>query len=203
MADTIKDKSTANHNNETLSIYTMVLNRLPILADTLENQNLLSSFILEVMAVLNKCLNKPTEQFAIEIHYSIVEQSLIADLTSLQVLLVAALEATGGNATAGTEPLTTFLKKAKAGSVEVEFGPFSLKENATLAMSGETLFRYLKNNAINKAAQLGCLIDIDDSGSLNYLTLDSGTPFIFHSGCSRGTGETLEIIERNYGTVRE
>lgn len=169
MADELKDKATADHRNDSLSIYTMVLNRLPIIADTEANCTLISSFILEVMHFMNNCFKLEDSEIGLEINYSVMQQSIIADLVCLQVLLVAALETTGGNSTSGTEAMNTFLKKAKAGSVEVEFGPFDTKNNATLAMGADSYFRMFKKNAINKSAQLGCLIDIDDEASVMFL----------------------------------
>lgn len=197
MAEEIKVKGTADHNNSDLSIYTMVLNRLPIIEDSESNQDLISSFILEVMHVMETCFNQGSEKIGIESNYSILQQSVIADLTCLQILMIAAIETTGGNATDGSEALTTFLKKAKAGSVEVEFGPIDLKNNATLAMSAETYFKFFKRNAINKASQLGCLIDITDEASIMFLVDNTiRKPFIV-VGCNSKVygGET--IPERN------
>ena len=197
MPTDLTKKSEADHNDLELSIYTMVLNRMPFLADNLTNQTLVSNFILEVMIVLEKCFEVgklDPSKIGVEANYSILMQSIVADITCLQILLVSALEATAGNATAGTEPVNTFLKKAKAGSVEVEFGPFSLKENATLAMSGEMMYRYFTKNAINKAAQLGCNIEICDDCSIKYLNDDFiAKPFVVMSHC---TGYSTTVIER-------
>lgn len=192
----ILEKSTAVHTSPELSIFKMVLNRLPIIADTPENRTLISNFILEIMVQLNKCLKKEDSQVGIESNYTLIEQSIIADLTSLNILMVAAIESTGGNATSGAEAVNTFLKKAKAGSVEVEFGPFSLKDNPTLATGLDSMYKFFKNNAINKAGQIGCMIDITDDFSIKFLMDDTIIkPFIIVGDCGcGGSGET--IIER-------
>ena len=187
MANDLTIKSEAVHRDNELTILTMVLNRMPFIADNPENRLLISNFILEVMIVLEKCLQigKDDEtKIGVESNYTILMQSMIADLVTLQILLVSAMEATAGNAATETEALNTFLKRAKAGSVEVEFGPFSLKDNATLAMSGEQFFKYYKKSAINKAAQIGCSIDICDDCSIKYIE-DSyiAKPFIVMSNC--------------------
>lgn len=173
----------------------MILNRLPILDDTPGNQTLCSNFILESMEQLEPCFkigkDDPT-LVGLEVNYSITQQSIIADLVCLNILMIAAIESSGGNATDGTEALTTFLKKAKAGSVEVEWGPFDLKSNATLAMSAQSYFDYFKRNAKNKAMQLGCMIDICDDCSLKFLTQDVGLPFLHVGDCGCGNnGATI------------
>lgn len=194
MGEEIKIKSTSDHRNEDLTVYTMVLNRLPIIADTPENQDLISTFILETMFIMNFCFKIEEDQIGLESNYNIIQQSILADLTCLQILLIAAIETTGGNATDSSEPVTTFLKNAKAGSVEVEFGPIDIKNHATLAMGADAYFKFFKKNAINKSAQLGCLIDIDDEASVNILHDDFiKLPFRVVS-CDRNYRE--RIIER-------
>ncbi len=139
----------------------------------------------------------PNNVIGVEANYSVIQQSIIADLTCLQMFLVAASEAVGGNAADSTEALNTFLSRAKAGSVEVEFEAFSLKDNPTMAMSGAQLFAYFKRNAINKAAQLGCMIDICDDCSIKFLVDQSiKKPLIVINGCGTSNSSKETIYER-------
>lgn len=199
----INDKTSADHTSSTLAIWTMVRNRLPFVADTVGNQTLVSNFILEIMHQLELCFQIGADDPAdigIEANYTVLQQSIIADVVAIQMLIVAGAEAAGGNADEATEAVNTFLKKAKAGSVEVEFGPFEINKHASFAMSGIQLMAYLKRNAINKAAQIDCIIDICDDCSLKFLNDNVIIPpfnvveYVDNS-INNGSAETLPIID--------
>jgi len=165
-----------DHNTE-LPVYRMVLNRLPFVVDTPSNVTLLSHFTLEVMNELEPCFKARIvpETGAVvysrvgnEEHYSVLQRSVIADIVAMYILLLKATETSGGSTAEGAAaPLSTFLKKAKAGSVEVEYDQFKLKDSTILAIGNEDLLGQLKAGAVRKAAQLGCIIDICDDCSIN------------------------------------
>lgn len=199
----INDKTTADHRDATLAIWTMVRNRLPFIADTAGNQTLVSNFILEIMHQMELCFQigaTDASLIGVESNYSVLQQSIVADVVSIQMLMMAGAEATGGNADGAIEAVNTFLKRAKAGSVEVEFGPFEIDKHASFAMSGIQLMAYLKRNAVNKAAQIDCMIDICDDCSLKFLNDNVIIPpfsveSYIYSDDNNGSGETLPIIE--------
>ena len=167
-----------NHNTEDLTVYQMVLNRLPFLVDNTGNKKLLSHFTLEVMNELEPCFrvrfNPDTnaEQFTRvgdEQFYSVLQRSVVADIVSMYIVLLKATETSAGDADTGVTASPTFMSKVKAGSVEVEYDQFKLKDSTLMAIETEALLSTFKKNAIRKAGQLGCVIDICDDCSINLL----------------------------------
>lgn len=189
----IDQKSTANHRNDELSIYTMVLNRLPILNDDDTNKLLVTQFTTEIMHELNVCIEKEEADIGIEANYSVIQQSIIADLVCCYLLISTFAQNMNGGVTDTTTGETsggnTFLKKAKAGSVEAEFDYLSVKDSAALLTTGPALLDSFKRSAIKKAASIGCIIDVCDDCSITVQGLSTpSTPFIVVSsnncGCS-------------------
>src|SRR5690606_22063067 len=117
--ENIDDKTQANHIDATLSIYTMVLNRLPILTDNDANKLLISNFILEIMYELNHCFKIEDAAIGIEANYSVIQQSIIADIVSVYILIsIFAQNMSGGTTdieTGETSGGNNALTKAKAG----------------------------------------------------------------------------------------
>lgn len=190
MIEGIEDKQTANHQSDALSIYTMVLNRLPILNDDDVNKLLISNFTLEIMHEVNGCIALPIEEVGVEASYSIIQQSIIADLVCCYLLISTfAQNMNGGQTDADGNQVggNTFLEEAKAGSVEVKFGQLSVKDSAALITTGPALLNSFKRSAIKKAASIGCVIDVCDDCSIKItenVTIDK--PFIVTSsncGC--------------------
>ena len=97
-----------------------------------------------------------------------MQRAIVADIVAMYLLLLKATESTAGDST-GTAPLTTFLKKAKAGSVEVEYDQMKIKDSNLIALDTEGLLSQFKNAAIRKAGQLGCIIDINEEGAIEFL----------------------------------
>lgn len=173
-----------------LLIYNMVRNRLPSIADTPTNQGLLSNFTWELMNQLEVCFKVATDGGTItedlsrigqEENYSAIQQSIIADLVAVLVLLMNASSAAGGSSSSSTG---TFLKKAKAGSVEVEYDQLDSGTINASTIGSENLLNFYKKAAINKAGQLGCVIEICDDCSFN-ISLAGTTdvvPFITFPG---------------------
>lgn len=175
-----------NHSTAAYSIYQMVLNRLMFMADTPANEQLISSFTYEVMTQLNICFKLDEADIGDETKYTVLQKSIIADIVCLYILFMQAAGVAGGiggNAPTGA----TFISKAKAGSVEVEYSQFNIKTGSSLAMDGTALISFYKKQAINKAAALGCTIDICDdcSMSASLIYQNNVNPFIVYpaSGC--------------------
>lgn len=159
---------------DAMLIYKMVRNRLPFIADNVANTTLLSNYTWEVMHQIEVCFKiaeqeSPNNVVGLEGNYSALQQSIIADLVAVYVLLMQAAggyDFTSGGGGGSSAP-ATYIKKAKAGSAEVEYDQFDTSKSTTsTAIGSKSLLEYFKKNAINKAAQNGCIIEICDDCSL-------------------------------------
>jgi hypothetical protein len=123
--------------------------------------------------------------------YNVVMRTILADLVAVQILILVGLGVDFTSTVEGTlvqsKGLTTFVKKAKAGSAEVEYEQFDLKKDtASSLMSSTSLLDFYKFQAIRKAHSLGCIIDINTDGALAvslYLDNTVLVPFISIGGC--------------------
>lgn len=163
-----------NHNNPDLTIYEMVRNRLPFLEDTVPNQTILSTFTLEAMHQLETCFKvrfvDNTEDWlrvGDEANYSVIQKSIIADVVAVYVLGFTA--AFNANPPAGSAALGTFLKKAKAGSAEVEYDQFDVKKTSVMYLKAEDLMSTYRKSAISKGLQIGCYFDLCDDCTIQWL----------------------------------
>lgn len=183
-----------DHRQTELSIYTMVRNRLPWVKDTPENKQVISNFTLEIMYQLNACFKVDDDKIGNEKNYTIVMQSIIADVICIFMLMSAlsgALsignEESTGDESGGTTQNGTYLKAAKAGSVEVEYEEYSSGSGssstsyASLKLKAPELISMLKSDAMSKAGSMGCYLNIFDDGSLSV-------------GCTCGNGP-FRVIE--------
>jgi len=114
-----------------------------------------------------------------EAAYTVAQKSLLADLVAIQALFILAAggslgEETGGEEGGATLPEGTYLKMAKAGSVQVEFG----KDAGSSTAAGEeassdilqgtsALMSRLKQAAIRKGHNMGLIIDINGDSPLS------------------------------------
>lgn len=185
-----------------LSITDMVYTRLPFLIESVNNDEIISGFIIEVMSELEVCFKKGLNEFEgedwDENQYNLTQKSIIADLVCVYILMLKMLSNVGGSgATEGSEEVAPakFLKSAKAGSVEVEWEQFDLNK-ASLALSGKSFLESYKKSAARKAASLGCLIDItDEYGVMIQDALDTTTlPFriVHFQSCGWGNDDIVE-----------
>lgn len=154
-----------------IPIIKMVLNRLPFLQDTEGNRAILSQFIYEVMGELEPCfkidLDLPEgdeSRIGDEQYYNVAQRGVIADIVAYYMILLAMGAATGGTgedeAAAGT-----YLKRAKAGSVEVEYAQFDTKTGSLgFLSSGDKLIEMFLNSAVRKAYAMGCILAITPDG---------------------------------------
>lgn len=104
---------------------------------------------------LYACLGIPEADKNDETAYPFKATMLIGHLISLELVNSGAL-ASSSSASAGD----TFLKKAKAGSVEAEFG--LLSDSKTSRMGIDSLYGTTLNKARGLASDLGCWVDILD-----------------------------------------
>lgn len=160
-----------DHNTLDLSIFKMVLNRLPFVEDTPNNRKVLSEYTLEVMNDLEGCFKVgvvddiPVEgRVGVETYYSVFQKSIISDILATNILVNKAISNVGGNnQTLPIEEVeTTYLKKVKAGSVEVEYDQVSLKDKMILAMDTSAMIARYREDAKRKLASIKCIYDTTD-----------------------------------------
>nr|DAQ15904.1 MAG TPA: hypothetical protein [Caudoviricetes sp.] len=166
----------AENHYKDLTIYEMVLNRLPFLLDTDKNKNRVSEFTLEVMAELEVCfrIDKDLPQGHLsrvgdENYYSIIQRTIIADIVAVYIIMLQMMANLAGVADVGsgiTANSNKFLSHAEAGSVNVSWEQFDINKASGLVLTGEKLLMLYKKSAIRKAHSIGCLIDICDDCTL-------------------------------------
>lgn len=184
----------ANHN-QVISVKQMVLNRLPFLADTAANTLLLSQYTLEAMYELEYCfrirvMEDGTEDMARvgnEQFYNVYQLSIVSDLVALYVLMTQFIGNMGGIASdvstiPSTPSVQTFLRRAKAGSVEVEYEQFDTKISGLLATDANTLIGQFKKDLMRKARNFGCIFDICDDCSIMFMKDNAQPPFLLFGG---------------------
>lgn len=144
-----------------LTILVMVFNRLPFLdSDDVPTQDTVKDFIFEVMHELEPCFQIGADNVGLEQYYTYTQQSIIADVVAVYILMYQA--ATNAQGTPGSAPTTRYLKRAKAGSAETEWGQFSTKDGVGLFITADGLIDRYKKSAARKARNLGCILDICD-----------------------------------------
>lgn len=183
-----------NHNtNNFLTVLRLVYMRLPMLLEEPENEAMISALTLEAMYKMEQCLKiRITEvegnevedwtRVGIENNYTLPQKMIIADLVSMNIIyrIIVLNSIKTGEANAEQ---AQFLKKAKAGSAEVEFEQIKLKDSALFQMSPDKLLARFKAEAANGAAMQGCLIDICDNCAITFLEdTHTGIPFIVPGG---------------------
>lgn len=160
-----------NHSALELSVYDMVLTRLPFLEDTTANTEISAQFTLEMMSELEPCFRvddvdpiPDPSNIGNEEKYTMAQRVVLADLVSYYMLLRFSIVNTAGDSSdTSTIPATSFLKSAKAGSVAVEFEQIDVKKSQVLVSTIDRLLGLFKDSATRKARALGCVIDICDS----------------------------------------
>lgn len=181
-----------------IAIYQMVRNRLPYIEDTPAMKTLISNFTYEVMAELEKCFKVGIVNPALvghEENYSEAQKSIIADILAVYLILISAVANQQGTAAItgpgpAVPPSTTYIKKAQAGSVDVEYDQFDVKKMQGFGMDANALTTLYKKSAMRKARNLGCIIDICDDCSIAIQGYMTGLlkPFVTPSGGCDGCG---------------
>lgn len=202
-----------NHAQDA-SILDMTANKLPTLIDKEDSptQLDLSLMTYELMVEFEKCFkvayrsivsnvltileqvpeNATETNIGNEDFYKPIEKSILSDLLAMQWVFRKASElaaSIGTNSTGtGTDAAPgTLLKKAVAGSAEVEFEKLDTK-NVPLLLDAPKLIDSFKASAIRKALTIGCIVDIHDDLVFNaYLQnpdkFINPNFFIVRSGC--------------------
>lgn len=180
-----------NHNDPTLTVYQMVRNLVPFLLDTPENEAIVSTFTFEVMTELERCfevrnygqpITTDWARVGDEQYYTQEQKQIVADLVAVYIIQMQAALNTGGSG--GANVLNTFLKKAKAGSSEVEYDQFNVNNAMLLTFKTDVLVNIYKKAAIRKALLLGCVFDLTDDASLTFWEGQfTPQPFIIHRDC--------------------
>lgn len=181
-----------DHKQADLSIYMIVRNRLPWIKDTPENEKVISNFTLEIMYQLNSCFKIEEDKIGNEKNYTIIMQAIIADVICIFMLMSVMSGALSvGNeektdtGSGGTGQTGTFLKSAKAGSVEVEYAEYSSGSGSSsssssymsLKLKAPEQIAMLKSDAMSKAGSIGCYLNIFDDGSLSVGCTCGDSPF--------------------------
>lgn len=191
-----------NYTNTDLTIIEMVRNRLQFLAPGNPVDDQLGMFILELMEELEPCFKvsqvdwnntqeiigetappwpmvPSPDKVGHEEFYTVTMMALIADLVAVNVLVwISANNANGDGSPAGNG---TFLKRAKADVVEVEWA--IAQGAATLSMDAGKLLEYYRSAAQRKAVRLGCSIEVCDPCAEATLLTTGPLPFIVVKDC--------------------
>jgi len=163
----------------------MVYNRLQFLSHTNENEEVIKAFVWEIMNELEPCFKVGDANIGDESKYTMVMQSIIADLVASYILLgVVGVNSQGSSS--GSLPSVRYLKRTKAGSAEVEWGQISVKDSNVLFISADRLMTYYKADAAKKARGLGCILDICDDCTATLDGVTGALPSITISSCGCG-----------------
>lgn len=133
-----------------------------IVLDATEQVNMISGMTFDVMHELNVCLKHPVEEIGQEQYYSVTEQVLISCIVSIYLLMIQAIsnmEGTAGSSTtSATLPsnVVRWLKRAKAGEVETEWGVIDTTSSSTSTTSPILLSTY--DNLVNQLYKRACMI---------------------------------------------
>lgn len=166
-----------NHNTVPAGIHKLVFNRIAFLSPTQNNADIISNYIVEICNEIEPCLQiswyndagerqkiRDKTRVADESKYDNEQKSLIADMIAVYLLRrIAGLNASGATiADTGlvTDSDKTFLSKAKAGSVEVEYDQFDGNKVSSMGLGASTLIEQYEQSAFKKGRNLGCLLDI-------------------------------------------
>lgn len=204
--------TTTDYNNADLTILLMVRNRLTFLEAGDPTDQRIKDMVLEIMAELEPCLRvtevdwyntqASTEEstppwpvvptpakLGHEEFYTVSMRALIADLVAVYMLMFISAANTNDGGTAGGAGMT-YLKRAKADVVEVEWGQLDAVVAGGLSglrLDVKALLQYYMDSANRKARKLGCVLEICDpckSGNQPFSTVAMGAmPFIVVSSC--------------------
>lgn len=150
-----------------LCIEEMVYARLPFLLPGDTNATAIGHYALEAMFELNSCFMVEAEEIGNEPAYSVLQRSIISDITSVYLLIAKTTGATAGVSDGVSEGSSEgkILTKSVAGSVEVEWEQLS-SSNGGMMSSAKALMDSFKLSARRKAKTLGCDISWDNADIL-------------------------------------
>lgn len=141
-----------------------VYNRIPYLDSSEEsNDTLIDQWTAEVMSELKAPLGKSdddaSEKYYLELDaYSNQENSLIADMVAVNLLLVHVIKNAEGDSS-GAGQAGKMLKRAKAGETEVEYFALKATDGTRLMLEAGALLSKLSESAMRKARTIGFILD--------------------------------------------
>ena len=166
-----------DHNNDSLTIYKMLQNRLPFLQDTEKNKQLASELTFEIMYELEPCFQVSVledesvdeSRIGMEVYYPMPKKSVIADILAMQLVRTQALKVSGGfydESNEFVEPTGTFIEEAEAGSVLVKYSQFEVDKSSVLATNTDKVYESYKTDVLRKLDRIGCLFEVGENGQL-------------------------------------
>jgi|AntAceMinimDraft_13_1070369.scaffolds.fasta_scaffold01517_5 hypothetical protein len=184
-----------------LDIATMVFNRLPFLTNNTGNLTKLGEVILEVMSELEVCFmintlrpeGETDSWVGYEEKYLLEQRVVVADVVAVYLLLYRMIAETGG-VSDGTKDGTAegkYLKKTKAGSVEVEWDQIDSKKGG-MSSSVDGLLEMYQASARRKASLIGCMISWDNADMIVDRERNIEMPFIVVSDCGCNDGGSIQ-----------
>lgn len=134
--------------------------------DASYNEQLISTFIYEMMVVMQNCfLIEPASNIGNEAFYSDLQKIILADLVAYRILFAT----TAGNAQygstntsgAGQLPIR-YIKTAATDGISTTWEYLNIKNTAFLSMDAKDMMDKFSHNAACVAKQLGCAIEVCD-----------------------------------------
>lgn len=154
--------------------------RISFLTVTDPNTAIIGGYIAEVMQELESCFKigiEDSELVGDDANYNGAQKSLIMDMVAVYMLQRIAAENASAAENETTEGAGTFIKKAKAGTVEVEYEQLDSKKGSagsTLVLKAGELITMYRQHADRKAGAMGCVLydpNLKDAG-------DGPMPFV-------------------------
>lgn len=175
-----------DHSGLTITVWSIIKDVMTFVADTTANEDLSSRFTLMVMNDLEFCFQIDPDStgglIGNESLYTYPQLSLVADLVGLRFLLSQSIT----NTSASGSSASTYLKKAKAGSAETEFGLVG-SSSSGITMNVTDMWDKLSSSAISKGANMGCIFDVCSDCSVKAVSCDlldaSILPFVTGGNC--------------------
>lgn len=194
MAIIINHKADIGGASGDINVYSWVLDRLLFLEDDANtppsaNANKISRLTYETMLWLNQCFRLSDDDLGVEVEYSKIQLSLIADVVAYHVLLYRAIALGAGiegytllpSSGSSIAPNGLFIKKAKSDDTEVEWEQMETKDNSIHAgINIASLMNNLYMDMCSKIVLYDCHICRCDDCSLKLEFIDDGIvqPFI-------------------------
>jgi hypothetical protein len=137
----------------------IVFANLPFL-DPVGDLPVVTIYEKQVQYMLQSCLKIADADVEDETKYTYNQISLIADVVTIMMIMRKAQINMDGvfGSTTQVGGADTFIKSAKAGSVETEFG--LTPANANTDIDADSLIAYWRKIAFSKASQYGCMLPI-------------------------------------------
>lgn len=171
-----------------ISIWQMVQDRLPFLEPDEATELIANRSTVELMYELNGCFGIEEANVGNTDFYNMMQKSLLGDLVAMKFLRRKFSES--GSVSSSSSVGNIFLKKAKAGSAEVEYDQGeSTSSSSSGSSSGLTikvvydeLFADAKRKLVNMGCPLTVLCPLEGTDALVDDSTVKALPFILSSG---------------------